>query len=204
MQTPMRCELISWNTFYRLCRGLARQIIDSGFHPDLIVAVGRGGYVPARVLADHLGLMNLNCLRVEHYRGPHRDIEVRIKAALAQEVRGNQVLVVDDVSDSGDTFLKTLDHIREHLGEGEMKTATVHHKTSSSYTPDFYARKVVKWRWLSYPWAVIEDLCVFLEEMGPLPDSTLEIQRLLESRHGIRVRPDLLEDALRSRAYGAW
>jgi len=200
----MRCELISWNTFYRLCRRLARQVMDSGFHPDLIVAIGRGGYVPARVLADHLGLMNLNCLRVEHYRGPHKDLEVRIKASLAGEVRGNRILVVDDVSDSGDTFLKTLDHIRARLGQGDMKTATLHHKSSSIYTPDFYAQKVVKWRWLTYPWAVIEDLCVFLEAMEPLPDSMVEIQQELQTRHGLRIRPDLLEDALRSRAHGAW
>ena len=50
----MRCELVTWGQVYRLSWRLADLIRKSGFAPDLIVAVARGGYVPARLLCDFL------------------------------------------------------------------------------------------------------------------------------------------------------
>jgi len=46
----IRCELISWDRYYTLARRLARMVRDAGFHPDIIVAIGRGGYLPARIV----------------------------------------------------------------------------------------------------------------------------------------------------------
>ena len=43
MEKEIRCELISWSEVQRLCLRLAKQIKVSGFHPDLVVAIGRGG-----------------------------------------------------------------------------------------------------------------------------------------------------------------
>jgi len=52
MREEMRCELISWADVEQRCQHLAGQIRASGFFPDLIIAIGRGGYVPARLLCD--------------------------------------------------------------------------------------------------------------------------------------------------------
>lgn len=48
MVMSIKCELISWPEVQRLCLPLAKQIKSSGFNPDLVVAIGRGGYVPLR------------------------------------------------------------------------------------------------------------------------------------------------------------
>ena len=40
------CRLITWEEAYQLSRRLSRLIKSSGFRPDLIIAIGRGGYVP--------------------------------------------------------------------------------------------------------------------------------------------------------------
>ena len=40
--------------------------------PDIIVGIARGGYMPARVLADFFDLMNLAAIKVEHYHGPRK------------------------------------------------------------------------------------------------------------------------------------
>ena len=67
MPEQLRCELISWSEVERLCQHLARLIRESGYRPDLIIAIGRGGYVPARLMCDWLHIMGLTSIKVEHY-----------------------------------------------------------------------------------------------------------------------------------------
>ncbi|MGC8855160.1 MAG: phosphoribosyltransferase [Halothiobacillaceae bacterium] len=55
----MNVELVSWASFHRLARDLAQRIRASNFQPDMIVAIARGGVVPARVLCDYLDIMDL-------------------------------------------------------------------------------------------------------------------------------------------------
>ena len=47
----MQYEYVSWNRFYRLCGVLWERITDAGYRPDLIIAITRGGYPTARILA---------------------------------------------------------------------------------------------------------------------------------------------------------
>ena len=54
----MEYELISWSRFYRLCGQLYRNISESDFTPDLIIAIARGGYPVGRILADYFGIMD--------------------------------------------------------------------------------------------------------------------------------------------------
>jgi hypoxanthine phosphoribosyltransferase len=56
---PMNVELVSWASFHRLARDLALRIRASNFQPDMIVAIARGGVVPARVLCDYPDIMDL-------------------------------------------------------------------------------------------------------------------------------------------------
>ena len=62
-----RCELISFNEVLRLSRILTRKIKASGYMPDLIVAIGRGGYVPGRLVSDFLLFNDLASMKIEHY-----------------------------------------------------------------------------------------------------------------------------------------
>jgi hypothetical protein len=72
----------------------------------------------------------------------------------------------------------------------------LHHKVVSSYEPDFYAARVVKWRWIIYPWALTEDLVSFIGPMTPRPDSLEGLAYRLREEHGLRVPREALEDAL--------
>ena len=116
------CELISWNHFYNLCRKLAFKVRKAGYHPDLMIAIARGGLLPARILADFFGLMNMTSLRIEHYRGAHKVPLATVRDSLSLDVRGKYILLVDDVSDSGDTFHLALEHIERQLAPEEIKT----------------------------------------------------------------------------------
>lgn len=194
MPTKFQCELVSWGRVVNLSYKLAMQIRRDGFHPDIIIAIGRGGYVPARLLADYLDIMNLTSIKVEHYlAGAHRQNKATVKYPLSIDVSGQQVLVVDDVSDSGDTFAVTMRHITERSTPKTIRTAVLHHKTVSEFVPEYYAAKVIKWRWLIYPWAQIEDIGGFVAELEPCPASRDAVAAQLEEAYGIRVPDKLLE-----------
>ena len=111
MSHPTPCELISWNGACDLCRQLVGKIRKAGYHPDIIVAIGRGGYMPARILSDYLDLMNLTSFKIEHYRGLHKEPAAQIRYPLSADLTGQQVHLVDDVSDSGDTFKLAMKHL---------------------------------------------------------------------------------------------
>lgn len=194
MRDVKRCELVTWNRFHALARRLAARVRASGYRPDTIVAVGRGGYMPARILSDFLDVMDLTSFKIEHYRAARKGREAVVRYPLAADLTGRRVLLVDDVSDSGDTFRVALEHVRGCGPPAEVRSAVLHHKTVSPYVPDYYAQKVVKWRWIIYPWAVAEDLSSFIRAMKPRPTNPEEVALRLEAEHGVHIpRPVLLD-----------
>lgn len=193
---PIPCEVISWNHFYAMARRLAHQIDDSSFHPDTIVAIGRGGYLPARILSDYLGLMDLTSFKIEHYIGATRSRHAVVRYPLSADLTDKRVLLVDDVSDSGDTFTTALEHLRSCGTPAEVRTAVLHHKVTSHYTPDYFVQRLVKWRWLIYPWALAEDITSFIRAMHPRPTNADAIAARLADSHGVRIPRRVLLDIL--------
>ena len=95
------------------------------------------------------------------------------KSRVAQRwFKGLKVLIVDDITDTGDTVGVAFQHIQE-FDPAEVRVAVLQHKRQSMLKPDFYAKKLTKWRWIIYPWAVVEDIGGFLLAMPELP-ATIE------------------------------
>ena len=59
----IKCKLVKWEEVVEWCRKLAEKIKESGWRPDLIVAIARGGYTPARLLCDFLDIHDLEVFR---------------------------------------------------------------------------------------------------------------------------------------------
>ncbi len=193
MSDKIVCEMISWDRVVSLVHRLAIQIRKDNYHPDIIVTIGRGGYVPARLLADYLDSMNLTSIKIEHYfNATHKHPVTTVIYPLSINVTDQRVLLVDDVSDSGETFETALAHIRQRSSPKSIKTAALHHKMVSSYMPDYYGDKLPEWRWLTYPWAQVEDITAFIDEMDPRPETVEEIARQLESSYNMQVNEELL------------
>jgi len=197
MQDNMPCQLVSWHAFYQLSCELAEKIRESGYKIDTLVAIGRGGYMPARILSDLLGIMNLITFKIEHYRGAHKSSRAIITYPLLDNTTVNRVLLVDDVSDSGDTFDIAVEHVRQVTQYKEIRSAVIHYKTVSKNKPDYYSEIVKQWRWIIYPWAVTEDLSTLIEAMIPRPVAVEEIKHQLQIRHGVRVSDYQVQRALK-------
>lgn len=195
MARVMTVELLDWQQVHQSARTLAALIRQSGFRPQLIIAIGRGGYVPARILADYLDMMELSAIRVEHYHGAEKQRQARVQYPLGHDINGQDILLVDDVSDSGDTYKVALDYLTT-LQAGIIKTAALHHKTVSAYVPDYYAELIEQWRWLTYPWAVMEDLSGFIRQQGLAQQPLADIRRALLLDYDIQVDEQTIADVL--------
>ncbi|MBN1236001.1 MAG: phosphoribosyltransferase [Methanotrichaceae archaeon] len=191
------CQLISWEEAYQLSRTLARQIKSSGFRPHLVIAIGRGGYVPARIVCDFLLHNLLTSIKIEHWDiAACKRPEAAVRFPLAVDVRDQSILIIDDVTDTGDT-LKAALHYVNALGATEAKTGVMQHKTTSSVVPDFYADVIKDWRWIIYPWAAHEDLVGFTEKVLSSELATGEqIRARLKEQYELSVDENRLAEVL--------
>ena len=105
-------EILTWEGFGVASRELAQQIVNSGFEPDIIIAVARGGLLPAGALSYAMGVKLSDAINVEFYT----DVEETLPDPVLLEplldvdsIRNKKLLVVDDVADSGRTLALVLD-----------------------------------------------------------------------------------------------
>ena len=194
-RTSFKCVLMGLKETHALAKILSKKIKDTRYIPDIIIAIGRGGYVPARFLCDFLLFDNLTTIKIEHYKRA-ADIQetVKLKFPLSVDIHDKKILVVDDVTDTGKTLCLAVEYL-EVFKPAEIKTAVLQHKICSDFVPDYYAKKIVKWRWIIYPWAAYEDLAGFT--INIIADRTLTAEEIcieFEIRYKIAINElDLME-----------
>ena len=153
-EPEMRFLHVSWDDVQKMSEKLAETVVESGFKPDVVVAVSRGGFAPARILCDLLDIKKLASVKVEYYTSVGvRGNEPVIVYPLNADVKGLRVLIVDDVADSGHSLRKAKTHVEEK-GASEVRTATLHYKPWSVIKPDYYVDETEDW--VVYPWEVAE------------------------------------------------
>lgn len=185
-----RCEILSWNRVVRDTIKLSKSIIASGFKPDIVVAIGRGGYVPARILCDYLLIRDLTSIKVEHWGSAATETEKAvIKFRLCTDIKDKSVLLVDDITDTGDTLRVSLKYLKD-FGPKTIKTAVLIHKTCSVIVPDYFISKIIKWH-------IWEDLTGFVKNIKDkgIHDEE-DISRELKLRYNINVQMETLREVL--------
>ena len=157
MSTKMKCKILTFEEVYEMTRQVANKVKESSYRPTTIVGLARGGWMPARLLCDFLGITDLISLKVEHWleTGRTRD-EATIRYPLTADLKGKRLLVVDDIADTGKSLIASTSYLSKFNAD-EMKTATMQFLSASKFVPDFYAEEVKVWTWFIYPWNWIED-----------------------------------------------
>jgi hypoxanthine phosphoribosyltransferase len=162
MSDSRRYVAPSWDRIYEMLVDLAIRIRRSGFKPDLIVGVSRGGWAPGRILSDLLENTHTVNIKIEFYVGLAKTTRKPvITQPLSQDIGSKRVLVVDDVSDTGESLKVALDHMLEK-GAAGVKTVTVYYKPHSTFKPDFFADSTSDW--IIFPWERLEATKLLLEE----------------------------------------
>ena len=143
-------DVVSWADLDVLVARLAEQL--RGDH-DVLLAITRGGLVPAGMLAYRLRIRNILVAAVEYYDdegrpGPHPTF---LQFPADPQLRGQRVLIVDEVWDSGTTIHAVTERVRQ--AGGIPTTAVLHFKPRRSRVPgapDVFA--VTTERWVVYPY----------------------------------------------------
>ncbi|MGD0978014.1 MAG: phosphoribosyltransferase [Candidatus Bathyarchaeia archaeon] len=148
--------MLTWNRMYNVLLSLARKILRSGFVPDVIVGVSRGGWIPARVLCDLLSAPVLANIGVEFYTGIGKTgRRPRLTQPLSTSVSGKKVLLVDEVTDTGESLKLAKEQVIKE-GANKVKTATVYTKPWSIIEPDYQGKKTSCW--IVFPWETKETI----------------------------------------------
>jgi len=141
---------------------LAKKIWDSGFRPDYIIGVWRGGTPPGVAIHEFFRLRGMEpyhtTMKTQSYRGMQRGdagVEVKGLGHVIDVVNADEnLLLVDDVFDTGHTMVAILDEIRRcaRRNTPTCRTATVYYKPEKNETdiePDYYA--IADNRWIVFP-----------------------------------------------------
>ncbi len=125
---------VSWKEFHGICKALA--LSASRFQPEIILAVGRGGFYPGTLIA-HLLQVEIYPIRISRrvndvvmYRKPQWLVE---PPAL---IAGKRVLIVDEISSSGETITMVKDKAAS-LGAKKIKSAVMYAHTWGTAVPDY-------------------------------------------------------------------
>ena len=145
-------ETLTWQGFGDATRELSRTIVADGFMPDVVVAIARGGLLPAGAIAYGLGIKNCGAINVEFYTGIGTvlpDPELLPPEMDMAYLDGRRVLLVDDVADSG----RTLDlAVRLLTARGAIvRSVVIYTKPTTIIRPDW------SWKdtdlWIDFPWS---------------------------------------------------
>jgi xanthine phosphoribosyltransferase len=141
---------VSWDEFHRDARALAWRLSAAGPF-EAIVAVTRGGLVPAAIVARELGIRVIETVCVASYDHISQG-ELRMLKAVADSIialgggNGQGVLIVDDLVDTG----KTAKLVRDILPRAHF--ATVFAKPMGRPMVDTYITEVSQDTWIFFPW----------------------------------------------------
>ncbi len=159
----MKLLHLEWDEIHSLTENIVAKVERSGYEPDVIIAVSRGGFVPARIVCDILSVQRLASVQIEYYEGVGERLRSpNILFPLNTGIPGLSALVIDDVSDTGTSLKVAKDHVSSR-GASEVRSATLHFKPWSRFRPDYYAEEVDAW--IVYPWEVKETMMSFVARL---------------------------------------
>lgn len=145
---------IDWIDIENAINIIVSRIEEDRWRPSVIIGVLRGGVIPARLLADRLGIEEMAVIEIKLYKsiGIARD-KPYIRHPLLLPVLDRDVLIVDDISDSGLTLQTAATHVSLY-NPRSLRTATLFVKPWTKIVPDYYA--FVTDKWVVFPWEKAE------------------------------------------------
>ena len=136
---------VSWEELHRATRELAARQLPAGQWRG-IIAVSRGGLVPAAIVARELNLRLVESVCVSSYDHTSQREQVSLLKDVSCSDDGEGFLVVDDLVDTGNT----LKFLRQRLPKA--KFITVYAKPEGMHLVDDFAADLDQHTWIHFPW----------------------------------------------------
>jgi xanthine phosphoribosyltransferase len=148
-QTTQKSFPVTWDQFHRDSRALAWRLNGEGPF-EAVVAIARGGLVPAAIVARELNIRTVESVSIKSYDHQNKG-EIKVLKPMAQAIldvakRGGKVLIVDDLVDTG----ATARIVRDMLPGAHF--ATVYAKPQGREMVDTFITEVSQDTWIFFPW----------------------------------------------------
>ena len=151
---------LPYNVIHKTVKKLAAEIKDSGFDPDVMVAIGTGGFIPARILKTFL-IKPILTVGIKYYDDNNVPMDAPRKIQwideVEQKLRGKKVLLIDEVDDTRVTLEYCLKELLRHQPE-EIAVAVLHKKlkekrgTIPKEILRYFCGEEFEDCWIVYPW----------------------------------------------------
>lgn len=134
--------LVSWEAFHQASRALALQLLEGGYTG--ILAVSRGGLVPAAILARELNIRLVDSICVASYdHDKQGSLQILKQADIADSTK---LLVVDDLVDTGETAKS----LRKLFPQAYF--VAIYAKPQGKPFVDKYVVDIGQDTWIQLPW----------------------------------------------------
>ena len=135
---------VTWDQLHRDARALAWRLIGKGTFKG-VVAITRGGLIPAAIVARELELRVVECVSVVTYDEETKGAPVVVKFPLSAG-DGEGWLLIDDLADTGTTAKV----VRALLPQAHF--ATIYAKPAGKMVVDDFVTEVSQDTWILFPW----------------------------------------------------
>ena len=136
-----------WEEMRRDVNSLCREITLDKFDPNVIVGLSRGGLTPG-VMMSHWMKKPFKSIKAALRDHPEWEDYLPRKS-------DKQVLIVDDVCDSGETFQRISNFIKERSDGVDVRFAVLYWNNECNFTPHYYVNSIAKDSeniWIHFPW----------------------------------------------------
>ena len=138
----MKQVYLSYHDIHTDCIELAK-IIKKKFKPEKLILISRGGLIPGSIIANYLGIQDIDVIAMKTYSHRKRTNKIEIFKRIKSQ---KKLVVIDDLVDSGETtkIVKSMMH--------NSKFVTLYAKTSGKKQADLHLYDFKDKDWLVFPW----------------------------------------------------
>ena len=150
----MKYLCLSWDKLHDDIYDLAQKIKKGPNKFNLIVTIARSGLSISHILSDFLKLP-ITSFTISSYKDLKQAKIPKITLKLGNKLHNKKILLVDDVSDTGKTFIRGIKYLKD-LGAEEIVTASLYIKPWTKFLPDYHGKSTD--RWIIWPFDMQETI----------------------------------------------
>ncbi len=161
---PMEKKYYSYNDIHRTVKTLADKIKSSHLKPEIMIAIGGGGFIPARILRTFLEIP-IHTVSIALYEGKQtgeRGPQITQWLDKPEElIENRRILIVDEVDDTGTTIAFCTEQL-EKYNPAEVGLAVLHRKDKPKkaelpkMVDHYFCGEELGDEWICYPWDALD------------------------------------------------
>lgn len=159
--------------------------IAKKYKPDILVAIARGGLTIAHIMSDFLDLP-ITTFTVSSYHDQKQVTIPKITLHLGNKLHNKKILLVDNISDTGKTFFRGIEYLKEN-GAEEIMTTAPYIKPWTKYVPDFYLKSYTEW--IIFPFDMKENTQIIAKNLA---EKGLDKKQIIRELKKIKIPEEFI------------